>query len=144
MDILCKWGDNGREWQAGLKVEASGRCSLWERGEKASGGEGEKERREGPQIHNPLTDSFVEWLTAQCATLEPEQREGGRHDWRDYLFHGLQLHPPTHHHLITPPSLIGSSGSGQFLLFSCSAKKKTFVSHDCVVLQIMLNAAMEG
>lgn len=44
------------------------------RGEEARGGEAEEGRREGPRVHNPLTDSFVEWLTAQCATLEPEQR----------------------------------------------------------------------
>lgn len=60
--------------------------------------------------------------------------------------------PPTppHHHLITPtPSLsIGSSGTGQFLLFPCSLfnahPEARFVSHDCVVLQIMLNVLMEG
>lgn len=78
--------------------------------------------------------------------------EGARNDWRDYR--SPWLTNPLPHHLITtssppPPSLsIGSSGTGQFLLFPCSLfnahPEARFVSHDCVVLQIMLNVLMEG
>lgn len=78
--------------------------------------------------------------------LHPEQR-GGRHDWRDYLSPGLQ-HPfpcpsPPHH----PPSERVKWYRPLSVVFTLSFRKKKkthFVSHDCVVLQIMLNATRKG
>lgn len=115
------------------------------RGEEARGGEAEEGRREGPRVHNPLTDSFVEWLTAQCATLEPEQRGAamtvGIISPLTYSHHYPPSSPPPQHPCFTTLPWTGSSGTGQVsvvftLSFRAHPGTLLCLRRDCPLLQM--------